>query len=113
MDVKYRSYDKNSNLMIAILIASAVSFLLIECADKLFKKNPNIVIICSALSLLTVTVLLIMMRAKSRFIANDFHVTFQKVLSRDIVINYLDIDEITVYAQMAQLRGRYGNYHNI
>ena len=113
MDVKYRSYnEENKNLMIVILIATAVSFLLIDCADKLFNASPNVVIVCSALSLVTVTVLLIMMKAKSRFIANDFNVTFKKVLSRDIVINYLDIDEITVYAHMAQVRGQY-HYHNI
>ena len=113
MDVKYRSYSENRNLMIVILIVSAVGFLLIECFDKLLKASADTIIVVSSLYLLAITVLLLMMGAKSRFIANDFNVTFKRVFSRDIVINYLDIDEITVYTHMARVKGQYAYYHNI
>lgn len=113
MDIRYRSYGENRNLMTALIIVSAGGFLLTECFDKLLKASSDVIIACCSLWLLAITVLLFMMRAKSRCIANDFNVTFKNVLSRDIVINYLDIDEITVYTQMAQVKGQYATYHNI
>ncbi|MBE6876154.1 MAG: hypothetical protein E7496_05410 [Ruminococcus sp.] len=111
MDVKYRSYGENRPLMIVIGIVAAVGLIWMEIFDKLFKISMQVSMWFWVLYLLLLIILGIMTRIKSRFVANNFNVTFTRVFSRKIVIDYLDIDEITVYTIMQRGR-RQHIYHN-
>ena len=110
MNVKYRSYGENKQLTILAVIVMA-SFWIFMGIDELFKIKFAVFWRVLLLHFLLLIALGIMAYMKNRFIADDYSVTFARVLSRKITINYIDIDEITVYNQLKRGRVRH-IYHN-
>lgn len=110
MNVKYRSYGENRPLMLLLAIVIA-SFWIFIGIDELFKIKFAVFWRVLVLHFLLLIALGIMAYLKSRFIADDYSVTFMRVLSRKITINYIDIDEITVYNELKRTRRQY-TYHN-
>ncbi len=77
-----------------------IGFICLQLFEKVLKLDSDIIIIGYLLYLSFLGVIPVMLRAKNRFIANDFNVTFIETFSSKVVINYLDIDEITVYNEI-------------
>ncbi len=111
MNVKYRSYGENTPLMILAGIVAASSMIFMGI-NELFEIKFAVFWRVLVLHFLLLIALGIMAYRKSRFIADDYSVTFTRPLFRKIVINYIDIDEITVYTEMHRSR-RQHIYHNI
>lgn len=109
MDVRYRKYGENESLLIKLGIGMIIGFICLQLFEKVLKLDSDIIIIGYLLYLSFLGVIPVMLRAKNRFIANDFNVTFIETFSSKVVINYLDIEEIKVYNEMRSVMKRGGH----
>jgi hypothetical protein len=108
MEGKYRSYGENTKLLICLLIIMGAIFLILMFLDKIVHISSNLSIACWVLFLAFLAAVPFMLGMKAHFFADDYTVAFKEAFSREIRINYIEIDKIEVYNKMVSMYRRSG-----
>ena len=108
MDMRYRSYGENKRLLISLLIIMGVVYLILVILDKVVHVSSDVSIACWLLFLAFVALVPFMLGMKARFFADEYTVTFKEAFSREVRINYIEINEIEVYTKLVSTYRRGG-----
>ena len=100
MDVRYRNYGENKRLLISLLIIMGAVFLILVFLDKIVHISSDLSIACWLLFLAFLALIPFMLGMKARFYADDYTVTFKEAFTREVRINYIEIDDMDVYTKM-------------
>ena len=108
MEGKYRSYGENTKLLICLLIIMGAIFLILMFLDKIVHISSNLSIACWVLFLAFLAAVPFMLGMKAHFFADDYTVAFKEAFTREVRINYIEINEIEVYTKLVSTYRRGG-----